>query len=38
MDLNSGVDARMVANVDGQTDVRMTRWKTGSLYCHSGHA
>ena len=39
-DLNSRVDARMVANVDdstdgrtyGRTDKRTDRWKTGPLY------
>ena len=31
--MNIRVDARVVANGDGQTDVRTDRRKTGSLSC-----
>ena len=32
MDLNSRVDARVIANVDGRTDRHTAGCKTGSLY------
>ena len=31
-DLNSRIDAKVIADVEGQTYGRMNGWKTGSLY------